>query len=76
MLRPILHKDGVEKIIEIWTEYAIFNATNQRLADQARIILKKVCFSDLEILENQELYEQALPIHTETLNTAKQVFSN
>ena len=38
-------------MIEIWTEFAKFNTTNQRLADQVRMILKKVWFSNLEILE-------------------------
>ena len=38
-------------MIEIWVESARFDTTSQRLADQARIILKKVWFSELEILE-------------------------
>ena len=42
-------------MIEIWAESARFNITSQKLADQARIILKKGWFSDLEILE---IYEQ------------------
>ena len=37
-------------MIEIWTESAWFNIS-QRLADQARMILNKCWFSDLEILE-------------------------
>ena len=51
---------------EIWAESARFNRTTQRLADQARIILKKGWISDLEVLEickqvNTEEYSQDSP---------------
>ena len=38
-------------MIEIWQEYASFQTTSERLADQVRTIINKVWFSDLEILE-------------------------
>ena len=38
-------------MIEIWQEYASFQTTSQRLADQVRTIIKTGWFSDLEILE-------------------------
>ena len=37
-------------MIEIWVESAKFN-TSLRLADEARLILKKGWFSDLKILK-------------------------
>ena len=37
-------------MIEILAEFAKFNTTNQRLADYARIVLKKSLFSDLKII--------------------------
>ena len=40
-----------KRMIEIWQECAKFQTTSQRLADQVRTIIKKVWFSDLEILE-------------------------
>ena len=39
-----------KRMIEIWANSTRFN-TSQRHADQARMILKKISFSDLEILE-------------------------
>ena len=39
------------RMIEIWQEYASFQTTSQRLADQVRKIIKKAWFSDLDILE-------------------------
>ena len=55
-----------KRIIEIWAESA----------DQARIILKKGWFSDLELQEicdqvNREEYEQDLPSRIKILNTEK-----
>ena len=41
-------------MIEILTESARFNATSQRLADQARKISKKGWFSDAKMLETCE----------------------
>ena len=40
-----------ERIMEILPEFAKFNATSQRFADQMRMIIKKGWFSHLEILE-------------------------
>ena len=40
-----------KRVIEIWREYASFQTTSQRLADQVRTIIIKGWFSDLEILE-------------------------
>ena len=40
-----------KRMIEIWAYSARFNTTSQRLANQARTILKKGWFSDLKILE-------------------------
>ena len=36
---------------EIWEEAANFKTTSQKLAEQARMILKKGCFSKLEKIE-------------------------
>ena len=68
-------------MIEIWAECTWFNTRSQRFADQARKILKKGWFSDLEILEiyqqiNREIYQQEHTTLTETLNTEKQEPSN
>ena len=61
-------------MIVIWSKSAKHD-TSQRTADQARLILKKDLFSDLEILEicgetHHELYierEHHKPIETENL---------
>ena len=47
ILRGRLHKDGIEKIIEIWTETSKFN-TSQRHAEQARIISKNCALLTLK----------------------------
>ena len=61
---------------EICAESARPNTIMQIFADQARIILKKGCFSALEILEIylqvNRGYKQDLTTQTETLNTEKQ----
>ena len=67
-------------MIEIWTESAKFN-TSQRFADQARIILKKGWFSNLEILwvwrhVPSKEYEQEPSTWIETLNIEKQKLLN
>ena len=49
ILRAMQHKR--KRMIKIWVEFAEFNITSQRLSDRARIVLKKVELSDLEILE-------------------------
>ena len=41
-------------MVDIWHEYASFQITGQRLADQLRNIIKKDSFSDLEILEKHQ----------------------
>ena len=61
-------------MIEIWEEFARFKTTNQRLANQARIIIKKGCFSDFKILKiHQQINKktsQLDPIRvTTSLNT-------
>ena len=38
-------------MIEIWTEFARFKATNQRFDDKVKRIAKNGWFSKLEILE-------------------------
>ena len=54
-------------MIEIWTKFGRFKATNRRLADQVRIITKNGWFLDLEILKiHQEIYRQ---IHQQTPTT-------
>ena len=63
-------------MIEIWVEFARFKTISQRFAGQVRIQIKKVWFSDLEILEihqqiHRETYQQAPNRVTETLNTEK-----
>ena len=63
-------------MIEIWSEFGRFKATNQRLADQVRTILRNGWFSDLEIREiHQQIYRQTYqqtPIKvTEKLITEK-----
>ena len=53
-----------KRMIDNWQEYASFQTTSQRLADQVRTIRKTCWFSDLEILEiyqkiNNERYSNA-----------------
>ena len=62
-----------KQMMEIWTESGKFN-TSQRLADQARLILKKHCLSDLEILKvygqiNHEEHNQREPSKHKILKT-------
>ena len=70
-------KRGYRKnMIEIWTEFGRFKATNQILADLVRTIIKNGWFSGLEILEiHQQIFRQThqqTPITvTETINTGK-----
>ena len=61
-------------MIEIWIEFARFIKTNQRRADQVRIITKNGWFSDLEILDiHQQIYwqtyQQTPNIETKSLTT-------
>ena len=65
-----------KRMIEIMTEFARFETTNQRLADEIWTITKNCWFSDLEILEiHQQIYRQTYQLtpntETETLNTGK-----
>ena len=76
--RSNLAKRGYRRrMIEIWTEFDRFKATNQRLADQIRTITKSHWFSDLEILEiYQQIYrqtrQQTPTTIIETMNTEGQ----
>ena len=57
-------------MIEIWTEFGKFKATNQILAYQVRTITKNGLFSYLEILEiHQKIYRQT---HQQTPNTVSE----
>ena len=63
--------------MEIWEECSIFKTTTWRLPDQGKMIIKKVWFSDLEILEihqqiNRDPSQQGPTGVIETLNTEKQ----
>ena len=63
-------------MIDIWTEFAGFNTTNQRFADQVRTILKHDWFYDFEIVEiHQQIYSQTYQhvsnTESEILNTEK-----
>ena len=40
-----------KRMIKIWQEFASFQTTSQKLADQIWTIIKQIWFSDLEILE-------------------------
>ena len=40
-----------KRIIEIWEEFDKFNTTNRRLTNEARLILQKGWFSDVDKLE-------------------------
>ena len=61
-------------MIEIWAESGRFDKS-KKLVDQARMILKKGCFFDLEILEicihlsRAEYSQEEPPIRFETHNT-------
>ena len=65
-----------KRMIGIWTGFARFKKTNQRLADQVKTITKSGWFSDLEILEiHQQIYRQTNQetnnATTETVNLGK-----
>ena len=62
---------------EVWAESSRFDTTSQRLADQARMILRNGWSSDLKILEisgqvNNEEYDQDPPFQIKTLIAKKQ----
>ena len=68
-------------MIEILEKFAKFETTTQILADQARMIIKKGWFSDLEILGilqliNRESSQQVRNTRIEIINTEKQEHSN
>ena len=74
ILRSILHRKNTEKKDRNLDK---FNPISQKLADKARMILKKPCFSDPEIIEtcrpiDCEKYQQDPQTQIKTLNTAKQ----
>ena len=76
-----LAKRGYRKrIMDIWQELSIFQTTSQRLADQARTIMKKGWFSELVIIEmHQKINDQerrnTLP-DTPNMNKQKQPIQN
>ena len=66
-----------KRMVEIWTKFARFNTTGQRLIDQGWMILKKSWFSNLEILErsqqvNWEKDQVDSTTRTDGLNTENQ----
>ena len=67
--------------MEIWQELSNFQTTSQRLADQVRMIIKKVWFSKLEIIEihqkinDQQKSNNTLP-GTSNINKQKQPIQN
>ena len=64
-------------MIEIWQEYAKFQTTSQRLADQVRTIIKKGWFSDLELLEiHQKAHKQNYNTVPDTSSGVKQKQTN
>ena len=60
-------------MIEIWTGFGRFKATNQKLADQVRTITKNGWFSDLEIRVKiySQTHQQTPNIVSETINKGK-----
>ena len=67
ILRAILHKEDIEKEWKkFWPKSTRFDTMSQRLADQVRMILQKVWFSNLKI---QEICGQ---INSENLNKIPQ----
>ena len=63
-------------MIEIWIKFGRFKATNQKLVDQIKIIIKNVWFYDIEILEihlqiYRQTHQQTPYIVTETMNSGK-----
>ena len=69
ILREILHKEGTEKEWENVEQFATFYAISQKLADQARIILKKSW--DTRNMGYEEM-GRVTPNRKETQNTEKQ----
>ena len=66
-------KRVLKRMIEIWTEFGRFKATNKRLADQVRTITKNGWFSDLEIPEiHQQIYRQT---HQQTFTTVTEIIN-
>ena len=55
-----------KRMLQIWNDNNNFNTTSQRLADQARMILNKKFFSDLEIIEISGQENQGIQIYQET----------
>ena len=67
-----------KRMLEIWQERSTFQTTSQRLADQARTIIKKDWFSDLELLEihKKKTLKQNYNAVPDIPNGAKQTQSN
>ena len=65
-----------KRMIDIWEEFTRFKITNKRLADQAKMIIKKDWFYNLEIFEihqkvNKETCQLDPNTISETLNREK-----
>ena len=76
-----IQREYRKRRIEIWEECARFQTTSPRLAAQVRTIIKKIWFSDLEILEihqkvNRESKQRNTNTKLDTPNTKKQEQSN
>ena len=69
-----------KRMIESWEEWARFQTTSQRLAEEVRAIMKKDWFSELELLEihqiNRESRQQDPYTIVDTPNTEKQKHSD
>ena len=64
-------------MIEIWQEYAKFQTTSQRQANQVRTMIKKGWFSDLELQEiHHKTHKQNYNTVPDTSNGVKQKQSN
>ena len=63
-------------MIEIRQECSTFQTTSQRLANQVRTIVKKGCFSDLELLEIQKTHKQTYNTAPDKSSDVKQKQSN
>ena len=67
----------MKRMIEIWQEWAKFQTTSQSVANQVRTIIKKVWFSDLELLEiHQKTHKQNYKTVPDTSIGVKQKQSN
>ena len=65
-----------KRMLQIWNDNNNFNTTSQRLADQARMILNKKFFSDLEIIEISGQENQGIQTYQETTKQNNQHAGN